>query len=73
VPLLPIALATGWSALVLEAINIPLNPMSATITALFVLVPPAFVICWLGRRAEHRSSSTSEVQPSNQDSSTSRS
>ena len=30
-PLVPIALATGWSALVLFAIRIPLNPMSATL------------------------------------------
>ena len=36
--LLPIVLATGWSALVLEAIAIPLNPMSATLGALVIAV-----------------------------------
>ena len=31
VPLVPIALATGWSSLILFATRIPLNPMSATL------------------------------------------
>ena len=35
-PLVPIALATGWSAAVLFALRIPLNPMSATLGALVI-------------------------------------
>ena len=31
VPLVPIALATGWSALILFAVRVPLNPMSVTL------------------------------------------
>src|SRR5438045_7541877 len=31
VPLIPIVLATGWSALVLFLVRLPLNPMSATL------------------------------------------
>jgi predicted RND superfamily exporter protein len=38
VPLLPIALATGWSALVLFALRIPLNPMSVVLGALVIAI-----------------------------------
>jgi len=54
VPLLPIALATGWSALVLEAIDIPLNPMSATLGALVIAVATEFSVILSARYYEER-------------------
>ena len=33
VPLIPIALATGWAALILFVLRVPLNPMSAALGA----------------------------------------
>ena len=54
VPLLPIALATGWSALVLEAIDIPLNPMSATLGALVIAVATEFSVILAARYHEER-------------------
>ena len=53
-PLLPIALATGWSALVLEAIDIPLNPMSATLGALVIAVATEFSVILAARYHEER-------------------
>jgi hypothetical protein len=44
VPLVPIALATGWSALVLFALRIPLNPMSATLGALVIAISTEFSV-----------------------------
>jgi predicted RND superfamily exporter protein len=44
VPLVPIALATGWSALILFAIGIPLNPMSATLGALVIAISTEFCV-----------------------------
>ena len=43
-PLVPIALATGWSALILFAIRIPLNPMSATLGALVIAISTEFSV-----------------------------
>ncbi|MBA2522558.1 MAG: MMPL family transporter [Solirubrobacterales bacterium] len=54
VPLLPIALATGWSALVLEAIDIPLNPMSATLGALVIAITTEFSVILSARYYEER-------------------
>jgi len=54
VPLLPIALATGWSALVLKAIDIPLNPMSATLGALVIAVATEFSVILSARFHEER-------------------
>src|SRR4029079_3509570 len=54
VPLLPIALATGWSALVLEAIDIPLNPMWAALGALVVAVATEFSVILAARYHEER-------------------
>jgi hydrophobe/amphiphile efflux-3 (HAE3) family protein len=54
VPLLPIGLATGWSALVLEAIDIPLNPMSATLGALVIAVATEFSVILAARYHEER-------------------
>lgn len=59
VPLLPIVLATGWSALVLEAIAIPLNPMSATLGALVIAVATEFSVILAARYHEERGSGRS--------------
>ncbi len=53
VPLLPIALATGWSALVLFAVRIPLNPMSVVLGALVIAISTEFSVLLAERyRAE---------------------
>ena len=53
VPLVPIALATGWSALVLFVLRIPLNPMSATLGALVLAITTEFAVLLAARfRAE---------------------
>jgi hydrophobe/amphiphile efflux-3 (HAE3) family protein len=44
VPMIPIALATGWSALILYLIGIPLNPMSATLGALVIAISTEFSV-----------------------------
>ena len=54
VPLVPIALATGWSALVLFAIRIPLNPMSATLGALVIAISTEFSVLLTARFREER-------------------
>ncbi len=55
VPLVPIALATGWSSLILFATRIPLNPMSATLGALVVAISTEFSVLLSERyRAERR-------------------
>ncbi len=59
VPLLPIAFATGWSALVLEAIDLPLNPMSATLGALVIAVATEFSVILSARYHEVRESGES--------------
>jgi hypothetical protein len=44
VPLVPIALATGWSALVLFCVRVPLNPMSVTLGALVIAISTEFSV-----------------------------
>ena len=51
---MPIALATGWSALVLFAIRIPLNPMSATLSALVIAISTEFSVLLTARYREER-------------------
>ena len=53
-PLVPIALATGWSAAVLFALRIPLNPMSATLGALVIAISTEFAVLLDGRYREER-------------------
>jgi uncharacterized protein len=55
VPVVPIALATGWSALVLWALGVPLNPMSATLGALVIAIATEFAVLLEARFAEERS------------------
>jgi predicted RND superfamily exporter protein len=56
VPLVPIALATGWSALVLFALRVPLNPMSVTLGALVIAISTEFSVLlserYRGERAQ---------------------
>jgi predicted RND superfamily exporter protein len=52
VPLAPIALATGWSALVLWVLRIPLNPMSATLGALVIAISTEFAVLLSARFRE---------------------
>ncbi|MGH2942423.1 MAG: MMPL family transporter [Solirubrobacteraceae bacterium] len=54
VPLLPIVLATGWSALVLFALRIPLNPMSVTLGALVVAISTEFSVLLSERYRQER-------------------
>jgi len=59
VPLVPIALATGWSALILFATRIPLNPMSATLGALVIAISTEFSVLLSERfRQERRAGRT---------------
>jgi hydrophobe/amphiphile efflux-3 (HAE3) family protein len=54
VPLVPIALATGWSALVLWLLAIPLNPMSAALSALVIAISTEFSVLLSARYREER-------------------
>jgi len=54
VPLVPIALATGWSALVLFVLRVPLNPMSATLGALVIAISTEFSVLLTARYREER-------------------
>jgi hydrophobe/amphiphile efflux-3 (HAE3) family protein len=44
VPVVPIALATGWSALVLWLLQVPLNPLSAMLGALVLAISTEFAV-----------------------------
>ncbi len=54
-PLVPIALATGWSALVLFLTRIPLNPMSVTLGALVIAISTEFSVLLSERYHQERS------------------
>src|SRR2546430_6991937 len=54
VPLIPIVLATGWSALVLFLVRIPLNPMSATLGALVIAISTEFGVLLSARYRQER-------------------
>jgi hydrophobe/amphiphile efflux-3 (HAE3) family protein len=54
VPLVPIALAAGWSALVLFVLRVPLNPMSATLGALVIAISTEFSVLLTARYREER-------------------
>ena len=54
VPVLPIAFATGWSALVLFVLRIPLNPMSAALGALVIAISTEFSVLLSARYREER-------------------
>ncbi len=54
-PLVPIALATGWSALVLWATRVPLNPLSAMLGALVIAISTEFSVLLSERFHQERS------------------
>jgi hypothetical protein len=54
VPLIPTALATGWSSLVLWLSGIPLNPMSAALGALTIAIATEFSVILAARFHEER-------------------
>ena len=54
VPVVPIALATGWSALVLWLLGIPLNPLSATLGALVLAISTEFAVLLSARYEAER-------------------
>jgi hypothetical protein len=62
VPLVPIVLATGWSALVLFALRIPLNPMSVTLGALVIAISTEFSVLISERHRQERAAGHSTVQ-----------
>ena len=53
-PLVPIAFATGWSALIVWLIGIPLNPMSATLGALVIAISTEFSVLLSERFGQER-------------------
>jgi hydrophobe/amphiphile efflux-3 (HAE3) family protein len=59
VPLIPVALATGWSALGLAITGVPLNPMSATLGALVIAIATEFSVLIAARYEEERGTALS--------------
>jgi predicted RND superfamily exporter protein len=62
VPLIPIALATGWSALILYATRIPLNPMSATLGALVIAISTEFSVLLAERYRQERAAGHDQAE-----------
>ncbi|HXC23063.1 MAG TPA: MMPL family transporter, partial [Solirubrobacteraceae bacterium] len=62
VPLAPIVLATGWSALVVFALRIPLNPMSVTLGALVIAISTEFSVLLSERHRQERLAGHPTVQ-----------
>jgi hydrophobe/amphiphile efflux-3 (HAE3) family protein len=54
IPLVPIVLATGWSALIVFLIGIPLNPLSAALGALVIAVSTEFSVLLSERFRQER-------------------
>jgi hydrophobe/amphiphile efflux-3 (HAE3) family protein len=54
VPIVPIVLATGWSALILFAVRVPLNPMSVTLGALVIAISTEFSVLLSERHRQER-------------------
>ena len=54
VPLVPIVLAVGWAGLLLWAVGIPLNPMSAALGALVIAIATEFSVILSARFHEER-------------------
>jgi uncharacterized protein len=54
VPLAPIVLASGWSALILFALRVPLNPMSVTLGALVIAISTEFSVLLSERQRAER-------------------
>jgi predicted RND superfamily exporter protein len=54
VPLIPVLMATGWSGLVVAALGVSLNPMSATLGALVIAIATEFSVILSSRYATER-------------------
>ena len=54
VPMVPIVLASGWSALILFAVRVPLNPMSVTLGALVIAISTEFSVLLSERQRQER-------------------
>jgi uncharacterized protein len=54
VPIVPIVLATGWSALLVYATRVPLNPLSATLGALVIAISTEFSVLLSERFRQER-------------------
>jgi uncharacterized protein len=54
IPLVPIVMATGWSALVLWLTRVPLNPMSAALGALTIAIATEFSVLLAARFRQER-------------------
>jgi uncharacterized protein len=54
VPLVPVAMATGWGALILWLSRVPLNPLSAALGALTIAIATEFSVILAGRFHEER-------------------
>jgi hypothetical protein len=61
-PLAPIVLATGWSALILFAVRVPLNPMSVTLGALVIAISTEFSVLLSERFRQERLAGRDTVQ-----------
>jgi uncharacterized protein len=62
IPLVPIVMATGWSALVLWISQVPLNPMSAALGALTIAIATEFSVILAARfRQERRAGRELEI------------
>ena len=59
VPLIPVLMATGWSGLVVAALGVSLNPMSATLGALVIAIATEFSVILSARYANARRSGLS--------------
>jgi uncharacterized protein len=54
IPLIPVLMATGWSGLVVAALGVALNPMSATLGALVIAIATEFSVILSARYASER-------------------
>ena len=59
VPLIPVLMATGWSGLVVAALGVSLNPMSATLGALVIAIATEFSVILSARYATERAAGLS--------------
>jgi uncharacterized protein len=61
-PLTPIVLASGWSALILFAVRVPLNPMSLALGALVIAITTEFSVLLSERHRQERLAGHDVVQ-----------
>ncbi len=61
-PLTPIVLASGWSALILFAVRVPLNPMSLALGALVIAIATEFSVLLSERHRQERMAGHDVVQ-----------